>query len=312
MPSIRIPLTFAILLAGLSAAATARAQSCSANVPDIYFGNVPTPVPQVDVAAPVSVECSGTPDTTVRLCLGIAPATGPAGTRRMVSGADALPYALSADPSHTRPWDDGPAQRVLLAIPLGASGQGNATPTLYARMAAGGAPAAGRYQSSTTDDTLVGEIKPGNSQCGNPASTGTFSGGRFDVAVFVAGRCTVSVDPLLDFGTVAGAITAPVDAGIALRATCNRDLPYTVALGDGLHAAGSQRRMRSAAGDVLDYDLFQDAARSLRWGDGTPDPVRNGTGTGAQETLTIHGRVPAGQAAPGGTYRDTVTATITY
>jgi spore coat protein U-like protein len=300
-----------LALACLVRPGEARAQSCTATAPDIYFGNVSTPVPQVNITSQVQVSCTGTPNTTVRICLGITPATY--GARTMWRPLfNLIPYEIYSDPGRSVRWDDNQANRVLVTVPLSAAGSGTTTRSLYAQMPADGSPPSGLYQSVLGDDQFMGEIKPGNSGCSSASNAGFVNGLAFNASVFVNGTCNITVDPLLDFGATMGAIASPIDSSIALRATCNQDLPYTVALGDGLYATGTQRRMRSAAGGFVDYGLFQDAARSQRWGDGTPDPLHNGTGNGAQQTLTIFGRVPAGQSAPSGTYQDTVTATITY
>jgi spore coat protein U-like protein len=37
-----------------------------------------------------------------------------------------------------------------------------------------------------------------------------------------------------------------------------------------------------------------------------------GTGTGATQTLTVYGSIPAGQVVTPGTYRDTVNVIVTY
>ena len=64
---------------------------------------------------------------------------------------------------------------------------------------------------------------------------------------------------------------------------------------------------------MIAYQLYLDSARSQVWGDGATGAVHGGTGTGANQAITVYGRVPAGQPLPaGGVYRDTVTATIVY
>lgn len=296
----------------------AAAQTCTASAPDLYFGNLQSPAnATVDVAAPMTVSCDGGSayaNQTLRVCIGIDPAGWLSG-RTMYPGGNgifspSIDYEVFVDSGRTQPWDSNPQHEVLVV--LNGSGIGTGTRMMYARMAPPGGRAAGSYSSGLTDDVFEGRIKNGNSGCGSNNSTGNFVGQPFDVSVYINGGCEITVTPLLDFGTVSGAITTPVDSSISLQAECSSQLPYTVALGDGLHASGAQRRMRSAGGEVVDYGLFQDVARSQRWGDGTPEPVRQGTGSGGQQTLTIYGRVPAGQTVPSGTYKDTVTATITY
>ncbi|MGQ4660659.1 spore coat protein U domain-containing protein [Lysobacter sp. F6437] len=294
----------------------AAAQTCTASAPDLYFGNLQSPAnATVDVAAPMTVSCSGgSAGETLRVCVGIDPA-GYFSGRAMYPGGtwifSPIDYEIYADSGRTQIWDTNPQQEIMVA--LNGSGSGSATRMMYARMAAPGSPAPGRYSSGLTDDVFQGQIKKNDgAQCHSGANRGAFTGQPFDVSVYINGGCEITVDPLLDFQSVSGAITGPIKSSIELRADCSDQLPYTIALGDGLHASGAQRRMRSAGGNFVDYGLFQDDAGSQPWGDGTPEPVRQGTGSGGIQTLTIHGRVPGGQAVPSGTYKDTVTATIIY
>ena len=67
--------------------------------------------------------------------------------------------------------------------------------------------------------------------------------------------------------------------------------------------------------EPLNYNLYRDAARTAIWGDGTggtqvysdPRTPRN-----QNVTLTVYGRIPAGQDVSVGTYTNTVTATINF
>jgi spore coat protein U-like protein len=70
----------------------------------------------------------------------------------------------------------------------------------------------------------------------------------------------------------------------------------------------------SSKSDLLNYNLFTDAARSAVWGDGT-----QGTSTLSSKVqrnkpwvATVYGRIPAGQNVPVGLYSDTLTVTIIW
>lgn len=96
-----------------------------------------------------------------------------------------------------------------------------------------------------------------------------------------------------------------------LELTCNTNLAYAVSLDDGVNAQAGQRRVTRGGLDFVQYELYQDAARSVRWGQGPQ--ARALTGTGAAQPLTIYGRVLAGQATPAaGNYIDTVRMTIAW
>lgn len=141
----------------------------------------------------------------------------------------------------------------------------------------------------------------------------------FQVTATVNANCLVSATAL-NFGTyVPTAGDMDVNSTVSVR--CTRNTPFTVALDDGTTAGGSfaQRLMTNGA-DTLEYNLYTATARSVVWGDdtGSTDMVA-GTGAGLAvanaQTLTVYGRLfdsVTNQAAPAGSYADTITVTVTY
>ncbi len=104
--------------------------------------------------------------------------------------------------------------------------------------------------------------------------------------------------------------TGSAGAG-SIELTCNSSLAYNVSLDDGSNPQSGQRRVSRGGLDFVSYELYQDAARSVRWGEG-PESFAL-TGTGAAQPLTIYGRVLAGQTTPAaGDYLDTVRMTISW
>jgi spore coat protein U-like protein len=69
--------------------------------------------------------------------------------------------------------------------------------------------------------------------------------------------------------------------------------------------------MEGDPGIYLRYDLYQDASYNTAWGN-TAGSGKAITGTGSQNTITVYGRVLAGQLVPPGTYSDTITVTVTF
>ena len=139
------------------------------------------------------------------------------------------------------------------------------------------------------------------------------------VQMTIAASCTVSASTL-DFGTQTLIdIGADIDATATLTVTCTNATPYNVALNAGLNDGGagiSGRKLKiGATTDTVDYQLYRDSGRTQVWGvttSGSPDVV-SGTGSGDNQTITVYGRVPTGQANPKiGTYNDTVTVTVNY
>jgi len=68
-----------------------------------------------------------------------------------------------------------------------------------------------------------------------------------------------------------------------------------------------------SGGNVLNYNLYPDAANSQVWGDGTGATyhyvVNPGNGT---VSLTVYGTIPPGQNVGVGSYTDTITVTMNF
>lgn len=134
----------------------------------------------------------------------------------------------------------------------------------------------------------------------------------FTVTATVLPSCTVAGGVPLAFGVVTPGVQQ--DGSVQISAICTVGTPFTIGLdaGTGTGATAASRRMTSGA-DTLEYTLYQDAARTTPWGDGTVGTsTRSSTGTGLQQAFTVYGRVPSSAAAAVGTYSDTITVTATY
>ncbi len=135
----------------------------------------------------------------------------------------------------------------------------------------------------------------------------------FSVSATVVSTCSVSATALA-FGSIPTPINVNVDGTSTITATCSANTPYTVALstGVGTGATFASRKMSSGA-NTLSYTAYTDANRTTVWGDGTgSSSLSNQTGSGAAQTITVYGRVPAGQSPAIGSYTDTVTVTVTF
>jgi spore coat protein U-like protein len=128
----------------------------------------------------------------------------------------------------------------------------------------------------------------------------------------------------MSLGAYAGFQPAPLDSSGAFVVTCFRfgggaTQPVTVGIGpSAVSGAIATRQMRLAAGtDLLNYNLYRDAGRSLVWGDivGTNTLTQNltvGNGASNAVTFTLYGRITALQDVRAGTYNDSLTVTVTY
>lgn len=147
-----------------------------------------------------------------------------------------------------------------------------------------------------------------------PASAGT-QNTNLTVNATVTANCTVTADPV-NFGSVDTLNATAVTGTGTVTVTCTNGTGWTAAAdaGEATGASFGTRKMRSGAGDVLNYTLFTDAGRTTVWGDGSGTTATVGnTGSGSAQPFTVYGRIPGGQSsAPAGSYSDRVNVTITY
>jgi spore coat protein U-like protein len=117
---------------------------------------------------------------------------------------------------------------------------------------------------------------------------------------------------------------APLDSSGVFLVTCTRSggpptTTVTVGIGPSTVSGGiATRQLRLAAGtDLLTYNLYRDAGRTLVWGDtvGTNTVAQNITlanNTSGSLTFTIFTRINALQDVRAGTYNDSLTVTVTF
>ena len=134
------------------------------------------------------------------------------------------------------------------------------------------------------------------------------------VSARALGSCSISTVSGVSFGSYDALNANPLDQTGTISYQCSTLYvgTVTVDLSTGGSGSYSPRRMQKAAA-TLQYNLYRDATHLLVWGNGTGGTSRFGPVVpilGLPQTLTIYGRIPAGQASPVGNYTDTVVATI--
>lgn len=135
----------------------------------------------------------------------------------------------------------------------------------------------------------------------------------FDVKITITESCTISDTAATDveFGTHASSAAANIDAQGTLVVNCTPNTDYDIALDNGQHY-DTDRRMEGQ-GYFVPYALYRDASRDQAWGATIGTDTLAGTGTGANQSIPVYGRVAAGATnVPAGNYSDTVTATVTF
>ncbi|MBU9437831.1 spore coat U domain-containing protein [Burkholderia multivorans] len=152
------------------------------------------------------------------------------------------------------------------------------------------------------------------------AHAATYSNGTatatFTVTLTLQPNCTIAANPL-NFGTN-GVLATAINQQTTLNVTCTNTTPYNVGLDAGT-VTGSSVASRLMAGTstgntttTVAFQLYQDAGRTTIWGNTQGTNTVAGTGTGAAQSLTVYGQVPAQATPKPDTYQTTVTATVYF
>lgn len=111
-------------------------------------------------------------------------------------------------------------------------------------------------------------------------------------------------------GTLGTTSDVTADTGSTVKVVCTSGASATVTAGDGANPADGVRQMASGT-DRLAYDLYTTSGRTELLTGATSIPY---TGSGAEESVTVYGKIAGATlaAAKAGTYSDTVSLTINY
>ncbi|HET7707828.1 MAG TPA: spore coat U domain-containing protein [Thermoanaerobaculia bacterium] len=254
--------------------------------------------------SPFQVKCSPNSRGQVVISAGTPPASFTPRTLKGPGGRS-LPYNLYLDATYTAIWGDGTGGSVAPAAYSTGRGGGNTyfDGTIYAFLPDGGDVPSGTYIDAVSVDIVDGQSRD--------ATTLT-------ITLIVARACTVSAFSIAfgNYDTVGANEATPLDATAPIDVRCTAGTTATVILDAGMHASGGERRLMSAGGDYLRYNVFMDATRASVWNDVT---VKTGTAVSMNTPVVLNpggsvlfGRVFAGQDVPAGTYTDTLQATVNY
>jgi spore coat protein U-like protein len=108
-------------------------------------------------------------------------------------------------------------------------------------------------------------------------------------------------------------VTTTVGTGAAtITVNCTAGALYDVGLDYGANATGTQRRLVGVTPtNLVTYNVFTDAGYSIPWGNIPGVDTEAGTGSGANQILTVYAQVPS-QTVVSDIYTDLITVTITY
>lgn len=132
---------------------------------------------------------------------------------------------------------------------------------------------------------------------------------QFNVTLTIASGCGIELATDVNFG-LQSYIVNNLTAQGSVTVACTDGLPYTLALDGGQSNNVNARKMANNTSTV-NYQLYQDAANQVPWGNQSGNWV-NGTGTGLAQVVPVYGLVPGPQSVVAGNYVDTITVTIAY
>lgn len=136
----------------------------------------------------------------------------------------------------------------------------------------------------------------------------------------VVSNCISSASPIA-FGTYNPLAAQPLTASGTLVITCTQGATPSVVISLGANPSGSTRRMLAGAGNYLPYSILAPtspvpnascAGATLEYPAVAPGFTLTPAPSFAPRTFTICGQIAAGISAPGGTYSDTVLATVSF
>jgi len=138
----------------------------------------------------------------------------------------------------------------------------------------------------------------------------------FQALITIQNTCAITTAPTnLNFGTQ-GVLVSNVDTTSTIKVTCTTGADYDVGLDAGANESTADnvntRRMKNGASNYVAYNMYTDAPGGAVWGNTIDTNTLAGTGTGVEQSFTVHGRVPVQATPAAGSYADTVTVTVTY
>lgn len=139
---------------------------------------------------------------------------------------------------------------------------------------------------------------------------------NLDVSATVTNSCSISSSPMA-FGAYDPISGTELNTTATLSVTCTQGTVQAITLDEGANPGATSttalpvRRMIDG-GAFLGYSLASTVDQVATWGNTIAVDVERTAATSSVETVTVFGRVMAGQPAIAGNYTDTVIATVTY
>jgi len=312
-------------------ASGARADTCTATMTDIDFGQV-SPIGARDYTAQgtLSVTCNWTlllgqsalllPVANVCINLGTGSGGGTGDPRYMMSAGRRLGFNLYTSSTFSAASIWGGAGSTIGAQPvtgtmvgLLALGGVTQSTTIYGKIPA---PALSGVGTTGNADTLYTNSFAGHGTlqysfgAGKSCTAGSSVAFAFQARATVTNNCLIGTSNLT-FGT--GSPLSEMRTSAPLSVSCTANSAYQLSLSGGASGNPAARTMsNSVTGEKLNYRISS-TPDGQAWGDGTAGTtVYSGTGSGAAQSVMMYGLVPKQTAPTPGDYRDTVTVLLTF
>jgi len=306
----------------------ASAQSCTITPASGSFASIDVlPGTAIDSTTTLTVSCTGTANNTVRLCIEMgrgASAAGPSGERALTVGADYLDFEFYSDSARTQLWGSWGSVvtaygtgGVTFDLALGAGGSATQNITVYARILASQTTKIPQTYSWNGSSPAQRYGYVSASACPVGGATAVSSGSTWSATIPANANVSATT---LNFGSTSS-LASNIDSTATVSVQATNTTPYSIGLGNGANASGSQRRARKGAtANFINYNLYTDSGRSQAWSTSTATTSCSGgagtcvlgTGTGAIQNTTVYGRVPIQTVPAAGTFTDTVVVTVTF
>ncbi|MBR8657402.1 spore coat U domain-containing protein [Achromobacter sp. Marseille-Q0513] len=308
-------------------AGAAQAQSCnlSGSATTIDFGTINPllPTDTLNSGGLIKLDCTGLSlFTRVCISIGVGTTSPSIAARAMGNGSYRMNYNLYTDSGYSNVWGaattTAPTSQLLTGI-----GAGSVSATVYAKLPGGQNTVAivnnadTQYMESYTTAAqakvdvqsfpLSGLLQ--NCPLSAPSQTLQIP---LTIKALVQKNCTISATNLVF--PAQGLLTAPVPGSSQISVQCTNNNAYSLALNGGTVGGNvlARKMKHSTAADTVGYQLYQGSNYAVVWGDATGGSPLAGQGTGAAQSYTVYGLVPAQATPRPGSYSDTVTATITF
>jgi len=140
--------------------------------------------------------------------------------------------------------------------------------------------------------------------------------GNFQAQITIQDTCAITTTPTnLNFGTQ-GVLVSNVDTSSTVKVTCTTGASYNIGLDAGSYESVSNdvntRRMSDGASHYVSYNIYTDAPGGSVWTNTVGAGTLSSSGTGVEQSFTVHGRVQPQTTPVAAAYADTVVVTVSY